>query len=164
MTTTGDPHGPAPQGVSAFLAVVIGFAAFASLAILGLGMLTFYADLDILTVEGLDSWPAIVGMIAAIGVFSWMLWTVLSRRHPPFPAVIPVGLATVLAHLAVVWLAALLSGAGLAAASAAVSQLVVRGSSLIVLLAALIGAWIAIALRRTRARALRWPWEDRDEE
>lgn len=164
MSTIGDPHGPMPAGVSAFLAVVIGFVAFASLTILGLGMLSYFGDLDIISVSGLGSWPAIVGMIVAIVVFSWMLWPALSRRHPSFLAVIPVALVTGFVHLLAVWLAALMSGAGVTAATAAVSQLITRGSTPIVLLAALVAAWAAIALRRTRARAPHWPWEDDDAE
>ena len=39
-----------------------------------------------------------------------------------------------------------------------------RGSSAVLLGAALIAAWIAIALRRTKAAAPHWPWERTDEE
>lgn len=160
MTTIRDPRGEEPAGASAFLSLVIGFVGFAALAILGLGMLSFFADIDILSVPGLDWWPAIVAMILAILVFCWMLWPTLSRGRPSFLAVPAVALVTVVAHLVGVWLAALLSGVGMSAALAAASQLIVRGSSLVVLIAAAIGAWAAVALRRTRAGAPRWPWED----
>lgn|SRR5690606_6736143 len=160
MTTTRDPRGESPAGVSAFLALVIGFVGFATLSILGLGMLSYFADVDILSVPGLDWWPAIVAMIVAILVFCWMLWPVLRRGRPSFLAVPAAALVTAVAHLVALWLAALLSGVGTAAALTAVSQLITRGSSLVVLLAAAVGAWVAIALRRTRARAPQWPWED----
>ena len=164
MTTTGDPHGAPPTGVSALLALVIGFVGFAALAILGLGMLSFFRDIDILSVPGLDWWPAIVAMILAIAAFCWMLWPSLSRGRPSFLAVPAVALITAVAHLVALWLAALVSGVGTASALLAVSQLVMRGSSLVVLVAAAVGAWVAIALRRTRAAAPHWPWEDHDAE
>jgi len=159
MTTTGDPRGIEPAGVSSSLALVIGFVGFAALSILGLGMLSFFRDIDILSVPGLDWWPAIVAMILAIAVFCWMLWPTLSRGRPSFLAVPAAALITAVAHLVALWLAALLSGVGTASALAAISQLITRGSSLVVLLAAAIGAWVAIALRRTRAGAPHWPWE-----
>lgn len=163
MTTHADPRGTEPAGVSAFLALVIGFVGFAALAILGLGMLSFFADIDIISVPGLDWWPAIVAMIVAIAVFCWMLWPTLSRGRASFLAVPAVALVAAFAHLAALWLAALLSGAGMTAALIAASQLITRGSSVVVLLAAAIGAWVAVALRRTRAGAPHWPWEDRAE-
>lgn len=164
MSTDGDPRGTEPTGVSAFLAMVIGFVGFAALSILGLGMLSFFRDIDILSIPGLEWWPAIVAMILAIAAFCWMLWPTLARDRPSFLAVPAVALVTAVAHLVVLWLAALLSGVGTASALAAVSQLVTRGSSLVVLLAAAVGAWVAIALRRTRAGAPHWPWEDDDAE
>ncbi|WP_143738259.1 hypothetical protein [Microbacterium esteraromaticum] len=162
--TIRDPHGPAPEGVSAVLALVIGFASFAALAILGLGMLTFFADIDIIAVPGLDIWPGIVGMVIAIAVFSGMLWPVLVRERPHFPSVILVAIITVIAHVATVWVSALLSGATAVQASDAAAQLVTRGSSAVVLAAALVAAWIAVALRRTQANPPRWPWERNEEE
>jgi len=164
MTTTRDPRGETPAGVSAFLALVIGFVGFATLSILGLGMLSYFADIDILSIPGLDWWPAIVAMIFAILAFCWMLWPALRRDPPSFLAVPAAALVTAVAHLIALALAALLSGVGTAAAIAAVSQLIMRGSSLVVLLAAAVGAWVAIALRRTRAHAPQWPWEERDAE
>lgn len=164
MTTTGDPHGTPPQGVSASLSLVIGFVSFAALCILGLGMLSFFADIDILAVPGLDWWPGIVGMLGAIGAFSWMLWPTLSRGRASFLAVPSVALVTAVAHLVLVWLSALLSGASTGSALQAVVQLISRGSSAVLLGAALIAAWIAIALRRTKAAAPHWPWERTDEE
>lgn len=162
--TTRDPRGDAPAGVSVVLALVIGVAVFVSLAILGLGMLSFFADVDIIHVPDMGMWPGIVGMGVAVLVFALVLRSLLARRHPSFPPVLFVGLIAALAHLFAVWLGALLAGVGLAPAVSAVSQLIVQGSSLVVLLAAVVGAWIAVALRRTRAAAPRWPWEREDEE
>ncbi|MFD5226474.1 hypothetical protein ACFWHT_12700 [Microbacterium sp. NPDC058342] len=163
MSTTGDPRGSAPTGVSAVLALVIGVVGFAALSILGLGMLTFFTDSDILTVPGVDWWPGIVGMVVAVGAFAWMLWPALAQDRAPFTAVIPVALVAAVVHLVAVGLGALLSGGGATAALSAASQLVTHGSSPVVLLAALVASWAAIALRRTGSRAPRWPWEDDSE-
>ncbi len=160
--TIRDPHGSAPEGVSVLVAGVIGAVCFAALAILGLGMLSYFTDTDIISVEELPLWPGLIGMAVAIAVFALMLRPVLARQHPSFSPVVLVAIVTVVSHLAAVWLSALLSGAGFAHATAAVSQLVVRGSSPVVLLAALVAAWIAVALRRTRGGTPKWPWERRE--
>ncbi|WP_309128416.1 hypothetical protein [Microbacterium sp.] len=164
MSSIRDPRGDEPAGVSVILALVIGVTSFVSLTILGLGMLSYFADVDIISVPELSMWPGIVGMVAATLVFAVITRSVLSRPHPSFRSAATIGFCSALTHLAGVWLGALLGGVGLVHAAAAVSQLIVRGSSLVVLTAAAVGAWAAIALRRTRASAPHWPWERADEE
>ncbi|WP_309066771.1 hypothetical protein [Microbacterium sp.] len=158
-----DPRGQTPSGVSAPLALVIGVVCFLALAILGLGMLSYFANVDIISVEGIGLWPGILGMAVAIAVLAGMLWSQVRRGHPAFPPVLLTALLTALTHLAAVWVFAA-GAAGIVHASAAVSQLVVRGSSVVVLLAAAVAAWIAVALRRTRARPPHWPWESENDE
>lgn len=162
--TIRDPHGPAPEGVSASLAGVVGVVCFGAFAILGLGMLSFFADIDIISVEGLTLWPGVAGMAVAIAVFALLLAPVLRRGLPPYGATVLVAVATALAHLAAVWLASMVGGAGIAHASAAASQVVVRGSSVVIIVVALIAGWIAVALRRSRSGTPRWPWERDDAE
>jgi len=162
--TTRDPHGPAPEGVSALLAGVVGGVCFAAFSILGLGMLSYFADIDIISVEGLTLWPGVVGMAVAIAVFAALSAPLLRRDLPSFGAVVLIAVATALAHLGAVWLSALIGGAGLAHAAAAASQIVVRGSSAVLIVAALIAGWIAVALRRARSGTPRWPWERDDAE
>ncbi|MEJ1088577.1 hypothetical protein WDU99_09640 [Microbacterium sp. Mu-80] len=157
--TTGDPHGTPPEGVSVAVAAVVGTVCFAAFSILGLGMLSYFTDTDIISVEGLTLWPGIVGMAGAIAVFAALLTSLLRRVHPPFARVAVVAVATAIAHVVVVWLSAVVGGAGLAHATAAGAQLVVRGSSLVLLLVALIAGWIAVGLRRARGGTPRWPWE-----
>lgn len=160
--TTGDPRDPASSGVSVALATVVGTVCFAAFAILGLGMLSYFADTDIISVEGLQLWPGVIGMAVAIGAYAMLLASLLRRETPTFASVLLVAMATVIAHLAAVWISAMITGVGLAHATAAGAQLVVRGSSLVVLVAALIAGWIAVALRRARGGVPKWPWE-RDE-
>ncbi|MEV7632163.1 hypothetical protein AB0N64_07135 [Microbacterium sp. NPDC089318] len=162
--TIRDPHGAVPEGVSAFLAGVVGTVCFAAFGILGLGMLSYFADVDIISVEGLTLWPGVIGMVAAIAIFAALLAPVLRRARPSFGAVVLVALAAALGHLAAVWLTALVGGAGIAHAAAAASQIVVRGSSAVLLAVALLAGWIAVALRRARSGTPRWPWERADAE
>lgn len=162
--TIRDPHGPAPVGVSAALALVVGVACFGAFAVLGLGMLSYFADIDIIAVEGLSMWPGLIGMIVAVIVFAIVLGVPLRRQHPTFAPVFTAAVAAMIGHLAVVWVAAMAEGAGYAHAAAAVSQLITRGPSLVVLAAGLIAGSIAVALRRSRSGTPRWPWEREDEE
>lgn len=160
--TIRDPHGPAPEGVSVLVAGVIGTVCFAAFAILGLGMLSYFTDTDIISVQEMPLWPGVIGMAAAIACFALMLRPVVARQHPIFSPIVLVAIVTVVAHLAAVWLSAIVGGAGFAHAMAAVSQLVVRGASPVLLVAALIAAWISVALRRTRGGTPKWPWERED--
>jgi uncharacterized membrane protein len=141
---------------------VLATVLFFGLAILGLGMLSYFTDSDILSVPDLGQYPGVVGMVLAIVVFVAILVPSLRPRRPTYPASVLVGVATALAHLAGVWLTALVAGAGIAPATAAVMQLVVGGSTLVIGLAALVAAWVGIALRRTRAHRPSWPWEDEE--
>ncbi|MFE6736269.1 DUF6121 family protein [Microbacterium sp. NPDC057650] len=142
--------------------MVLATVLFFGLGILGLGMLSYFTDSDILSVPDLGQYPGVVGMVVAIIVFVAILAPSLRQRRPAYPASVLVGLATALTHLAGVWVAALSGGAGVAAATAAVMQLVVGGASLVVALAALVAAWIGVALRRTRSQRPHWPWEDEE--
>ncbi len=154
-----DPRGEHPSGVSPPLALVIAIVSFTALTILGLGMLSYFADIDIISVEGIGLWPGILGMAAAVAVLTGILWPQLRRSHPDYGPATIAAVLTTLAHLASVWIFAAVGGAGIVHASAAVSQLVTRGSSVVVLLAAVVAGWTAVALRRTRARPPHWPWE-----
>lgn len=133
---------------------------FFGIVILGLGMLSYFTDSDILSVPDLGQYPGVVGMAAAIVVFVATLAPTLRQRRPAYPAPVLVGVATALAHLVGVWLAAVIGGAGATAATAAAMQLVLSGASVVIALAALVAAWIGIALRRTRAQKPHWPWEE----
>ncbi|UJP10254.1 hypothetical protein L2X99_00580 [Microbacterium sp. KUDC0406] len=132
---------------------------FLGFAILGLGMLSYFTDADILSVPDLGQYPGVVGMIVAIVVFAAVLTPSVQAARPSYPASVPVALAAALGHLAAVWLAAVAGGAGLATATAAIMQLITGGPTVVIALAAVVAAWIGIALRRTRAQKPQWPWE-----
>lgn len=137
---------------------------FFALTIMGLGALSLFAERDILSVPRLGQLPGIVGMVLAVLVFALALRTVLADRRPSFVAAVFLALAAAIGHLGGVWGAAVAEGSGAVDATAAAGQLVLGGASAVVVVAALIAAWVAIALRRTDARAPHWPWEKSDDE
>ncbi|GAB6859075.1 hypothetical protein [Microbacterium xylanilyticum] len=137
---------------------------FFALTIMGLGALSLFAEHDIISVPRLGQIPGAVGMVLAVLVFALALWAVLADRRPSFVATVFLALGAALAHLGGVWGAAVAEGAGAVDATAAAGQLVLGGASAVIVVAALIAAWVAIALRRTAARAPHWPWENGDDD
>ncbi|MBS1907937.1 MAG: hypothetical protein JST33_15560 [Actinobacteria bacterium] len=143
---------------------MIGVISFFALSIMGLGMLSLLAERDIIAVPRLGQLPGIVGMVVAVVVLAVSLWGVLAQPHPSFVATVFLSLGAALVHLGGVWGAAIAEGAGTIGATAAAGQLVLGGASAVIVVAALIATWVAIALRRTEARAPRWPWEKKDDD
>lgn len=145
--------------MSPLLAVVLATITFFALAILGFGALSYFTGTAVIAVEGLSLLPGITGIVAAVAAFAGTLWTTLRAARPRYPAVVVTLFATPLAHLFVVWLAVLLSGAGLLVATSVAGDLVRVGFSLALMLAAAVAAWGGVALRRTRSSGPQWPWE-----
>ncbi|WP_232304669.1 hypothetical protein [Microbacterium sp. XT11] len=140
---------------------VIGFFA---LAVFGLGAVSVATDSDIISTPGLGQAPGIVGMLVAVGAFALALGTALRRMRPSFLSVPSIALVTALAHLVAVWIVVLIAGGDLIIATAVSGELVRRGPSAVLLLAAAVAAWGGVALRRTRAQHPRWPWERHDDD
>lgn len=159
MTTDRDPRGETPAGVSAVTALTVGWVSYAALAILALGMVSYFANVDVIPAEGVYRWAGIVGMLVSIGAFAGMLGPVLRAPRPSFTSALLVALVAALLHLAAIWVSALIGGGGVAGSTAVASTLILQGGSLSLLLAAFVAAWVAIALRRTRAGRPHWPWE-----
>lgn len=143
---------------------MIGVVSFFALTIMGLGVLSLFAERDIIAVPGLGQLPGVVGMTLAVLLFALALWGVLADPRPSFVATVFLALGAALVHLGGVWGAAVAEGAGAVDATAAAGQLVLGGASAVIVVAAVIAAWVSIALRRTAARAPRWPWEKDDDE
>lgn len=159
-----DPRGPESAGVSPVLAVVFATIGFFALAVFGLGALSVVTDSDIIATPGLGQAPGIGGMLAAVVAFAVLLWFVVRRPAASFVSAVVIALSVALAHLAVVWVSVTGVAASALLATAVAGDLVRGGASAVVLVAALLGAWAGIAMRRTRARRPRWPWERDDAE
>lgn len=121
-------------------------------------------DTDIIAVPGLGQLPGVFGMTAAVAAFALTLSGVLRRRPPSYSGALGVGLVTAMTHLAAVAVAVLLSSGDLVTPVAVADHLVRGGASAVLFLAAGIAAWAGVALRRTRARHPRWPWEGEEGE
>lgn len=141
--------------------ILLAFAAVAygALAICITGFASLITDTDVIAVPGLGPVPGALAVLASVLVFAGMLWPVLRAPRPAFTGVIPVALATALAHLTSLWLLAVVFGSGLARATAAVAGAITGWTAPAFLVAAAIAAWGAIAVRRTAARPPKWPWE-----
>lgn len=163
-TPTPNPRGPESAGVSPVLAVVFATIGFFALAVFGLGGVSLLTDSDIIATPGLGQAPGIAGMAAAVLAFALMLWVVVRRPAPSFFSALALAVSTALVHLAAVWIAVASVAGSALLATAVAGDLVRGGASAVLLLAAAIGAWAGIALRRTRARHPRWPWERDDGE
>lgn len=163
MTSSQDPRRAQPPGVSAVVALAIGSVLFVSLAILGLGMLSYFAHVDIIPAQSVFRWAGIVAMVVAVAGFAGMLSRPLRASKPAFSAAPLVGVAVGVLHLLVLGAAVLIGGAGVVDATVAVSDLVTHGGSLVLVLAGAIAAWVAIALRRAPSQHPHWPWENDSE-
>ena len=161
--TAQDPRGSRPAGVSAFLALVLSTVGFFALLVFGLGGLSLATDTDIIAVPGLGQAPGAIGVIVAVGVFTTGSWRMLRPEHPSYRPVWLVALTTALAHLVAVWLVIVITSGEAVTATVVAGDLVRGGAGLVLLAAAAVAAWCGVALRRTRARAPRWPWEDDEE-
>lgn len=163
MTTDRDPRGEQPSGVSVVTALTVGWVSFAALAILGFGMLSYFADVDITRGGEAYRWGFIVGMVLTILGFAGVLGRVLLSPRPSYWSALLAGLAAAVVQLFTVGLAAVFAGLGVGTALGVMYLLVIEGVSLVTLLTGAIAAWIAIALRRTRSGRPHWPWEDEND-
>ncbi|MFT4259087.1 hypothetical protein [Microbacterium sp.] len=162
--TTPDPREPQAARVSASLALVLATIGFFALAVFGLGALSFSTDADIIAVPDLGQAPGAAGMLVAVAVFALSLRAVVRARHPSYLPVVTIALTTGLAHLAAVWAAVTVGTGDAVIATVVVGDLVRKGASAVIVLAAVVASWGAVALRRTRAQHPRWPWEEHDAE
>jgi uncharacterized membrane protein YhaH (DUF805 family) len=102
-------------------------------------------------------------VLAAVAAFGGALWPVLRASRPAYPAAAVVMLAVLVVYAIALWLFAVIFGADAAAAGSAVRDAVLGWQLLAIALPAGASAWIGIAVRRTRARRPRWPWENDEE-
>ena len=157
------PASPTGGSVRPGVAMAFAITGYVALAIFGLGITSLVTDQEVVAVPGLGQLSGVGGMTLSTLAFGGGLWAAVRRPQPSFWGVPGVVLGAFLGYLAGVWLAGLIGGADVAAATAAVGQLATSWFALVLLAAALVAAWGGIALVRTRARRPRWPWEHEDE-
>lgn len=151
-----------PEPVRPAVTVALTLVAFVALVVFGLGMTSLVTASDVITAPGFGVLPGIVGVATAAGAFAAVTAPAVRGPHPSYLTSLWAAIACYLAYLAGVWGAALIGGVDPAVATAAAGRLALGWWAPIVAAAGFVCAWSAVALRRTRARRPRWPWE-RDE-
>ncbi|WP_345752686.1 hypothetical protein [Microbacterium rhizophilus] len=140
-------------------------AGFVALVVFGSGMLSLATDRDVIATPGMGLVPGPLAFGAAALAFAGALWPALRAERPRYTAVIAVALISALVHLAALWILALVFGADVVTATAAVGEAATTWTSAVVAGSAAVTGWAAIAVRRTAAHRPQWPWErDEDEE
>lgn len=151
-----------PAGVSAVLATAMTTIGFFAIAVFGLGVLSIVTDAEIIDVPEAGQAPGIVGMIIAVAMFAVVLYLAVRIAHPKFRSVWAISVATAFAHLIAAGVGALVVTGDFVNALAVMGALITGGASLVILVTAAIAGWAGVALRRTRAKRPRWPWERDD--
>lgn len=164
--STPDPGGQGAGerggGVTPPVATAFALVGFFALVVAGFGMLSLFSGADVLPVAGLGQLPGVGGTVLAVVVFGLTTWAAVRPRRARYVAVPTVAVATFLAYLFGVLLGAVFSGTDAARTAAAIGAFATSWFAVVLASAALVCAWVAIALVRTAAGRPRWPWE-RDE-
>lgn len=162
--TSPPPGTPPPPAVRPAAALAYATAGFVALLIAGLGLTSLLADAEVIAVAGLGALPGVAGASLATAGFAAAVWAGVRVRHPSYGSAVGATAAAFVGYLAGLWLGAVLTGADPARATAAAGGFATSGFALVLLAAAAVSAWCAVALVRTRARRPRWPWEDEEED
>ncbi|MGI6879284.1 hypothetical protein [Microbacterium sp. gxy059] len=152
------------EGEGPPILVLLAFAAFGFLALLvcGLGFASLATDEDVIATPGVWILSGYVAAGVAVAAFALLLWGALAPTRPSYLAVIGIALAVPAAHALALAATAVLGGSSVGVAIGAAGDVLVGWVSPTVAVAAAVASWAAIAMRRTRARPPRWPWEDDD--
>ncbi|MGN8553497.1 UNVERIFIED_CONTAM: hypothetical protein OHV15_13025 [Microbacterium sp. SLM126] len=161
MSGAAEPEGGPVRPVTA---LVFATAAFVALLIFGLGMTSLAIGEDVVATPGLGQFPGIMATALATLGFAGALAAALRRTPASYWASAWIAAATFLAYVGGLWAGAVITGAGVAVATAVAGRIATTWFGLVVAGAAFVCAWGGIALVRTRAGRPRWPWEDEFDE
>ncbi|MDQ1218180.1 hypothetical protein [Microbacterium arborescens] len=153
----------ASGGMRPGLATAFAVVGFGALAICGLGILSLVTGQDVVAVRGLGPIPGAVGFAAAVVAIALTLTVALRAPHPSYAISVLTGVVALLSYLAGLVASALVVGVDPARALAAAGGFAVSWFGMLLVAAAAISGWSAVALVRTRATPPRWAWE-RDED
>lgn len=153
------PSGGMRPGLATAFAVV----GFGALAICGLGILSLATGQDVVAVRGLGPVPGAAGFACAVIAVAAVLGSTLRAARPSYAIAALTGVVSLLGYLVGLVGSALLAGVDAARALAAAGGFAVSWFGVLLVIAAAIAGWSAVALVRTRATPPRWAWE-RDED
>lgn len=144
-------------------AALVAFASAGYLALLvaGLGIASLVTDSDVISTRGVGLAPAYLAAGAAILAFALLLRGSIAREQPSYMAALGTAIGSAAAHLILLAGATLVSSGDLGTTVGVVGEVLLGWVALVFFAAALVAAWAAIAVRRTRMDRPRWPWEDR---
>lgn len=152
--------GAPDSSVSPAVAFAFALMTYVAVAIAGLGVTSLITDQDVISVPGLGVISGVLGFGLSCVVFAGGLWISLRRRTPSYADAVLVTVATVLAYIGGIWFGAVVSGADVAAATAAMGVFAMSWFNLVLALAALVAAGGGVALVRATGGIPRWPWEN----
>lgn len=147
-------------GVTPPLAVVFAAVGFFALLIGGYGVVSLLSDTDVVTARGAGNAPGVLGAAAATVAFTLMVWAAVRAPRPTFPRTVGIMVVTVAAGVLGLFLGAVAVGATVADAFGIAADYAVSPFLWVLVAAAFIASWGAIALVRTRSGRPRWPWEN----
>jgi hypothetical protein len=116
-----------------------------------------------LAVRGLGPVPGAAGFACAVIAVAAVLGSTLRAARPSYAIAALTGVVSLLGYLVGLVGSALLAGVDAARALAAAGGFAVSWFGVLLVIAAAIAGWSAVALARTRATPPRWAWE-RDED
>jgi hypothetical protein len=157
------PASGSPGAVRPLAALAYATAGFVALVIAGFGMTSLLMDAEVIAVPGLGAGPGALGVAVATLAFAAAVWATVRAVRPSYGGSAVAAVAAFVGYLAGLWVGALVSGVDLARASAAAGGFATSAFALVLLGAAFVSGWVAVALVRTRAHRPRWPWERDDE-
>lgn len=146
-------------------AALTAFASVGYLALLvaGLGLASLVTDSDVIETQGVGVVPAYVAAGVAIVAFALFVLGSVARDRPSYVSAVGAALVAAVAHLLTLAVASLLGSGDIGVAIGVVGEVLIGWVTPVVALAALVAAWAAIAVRRTKASRPRWPWEHDEE-
>lgn len=141
---------------------LVAFASVGYLALLvaGLGFGSLLIDDDVITTAGVSLIAAYVAAGISILAFAAFLLGPARRERPSYWFAGSTAIGTAAVHALMLGITALLSTGDLGIVGGVLSEILVGWVSPLILGAALIASWAALAVRRTAAGRPRWPWED----
>ncbi|ALJ18985.1 hypothetical protein [Microbacterium sp. No. 7] len=145
------------------MATAFSTVGFFALLIASFGIGSLLLDVDVIATPGVGVLAGVLAAGAAIGAFLLVLWRGTAVARPTYRVSGVAVVATVAAYLAGLWIGAVVQGADVGLASAAVGGFVTSWFVLVLAVCAFVAAWAGIALVRTRAQRPRWRWENRDD-
>ena len=135
---------------------------YVALLVAGLGIASAVTDRDIISVPGTSLVAAFVAAGIGVAAFALFLAVPLARARPSYWGALSTAVGTAAVYLIAIGGCVLIADGDLDGTLAVLADVLSGWVTPIVAGSAFVAAWFALAVRRTAARAPRWPWEDED--